>query len=83
MRRTGQPCSIDSLADPVLLNVITASTWLMHNRPTSGFARIVGLAGMMSYGDKEWAGWVLDKQEECDAHVKKAFEHGELHHSYI
>lgn len=32
---------------------------------------------MMSYGDKEWAGWVLDKQEECDAHVKKAWEHGE------
>jgi hypothetical protein len=31
---------------------------------------------MMSYGDKEWAGWVLDKEEECDAHVKKAFEHG-------
>lgn len=32
---------------------------------------------MMSYGDKEWAGWVLDKQEECDAHVRKAWEHGE------
>jgi len=32
--------------------------------------------GMMSYGSKEWREWVLDKQEDCDAHVKKALDLG-------
>lgn len=29
----------------------------------------------MSYGDPEWAGWVVG-QEECDKHVQKFWEHG-------
>ena len=31
---------------------------------------------MMSYGDKEWSEWVIDDQEECNKHVRTAFEHG-------
>ena len=30
----------------------------------------------MSYGDKEWSEWVIDDQEECNKHVRTAFEHG-------
>ena len=33
------------------------------------------ILGMMSYGDKKWSDWVVG-QEECNEHVKKAFEHG-------
>lgn len=32
--------------------------------------------GMMSYGSKAWRTWVLDKQEDCDAHVKRALDLG-------
>jgi len=32
--------------------------------------------GMMSYGSKDWREWVLDTQEECDVHVKKALNLG-------
>jgi len=34
------------------------------------------ILGMMSYGDKEWSEWVIDDQEECNKHVRTAFEHG-------
>lgn len=35
----------------------------------------VGL-GMMSYGSKQWRPWVLDTQEDCNMHVKKALDLG-------
>lgn len=32
--------------------------------------------GVMTYGSKEWRKWVLDQQEDCDAHVKRSLELG-------
>jgi len=28
--------------------------------------------GMMTYGSKSWRSWVIDRQEDCDLHVKRA-----------
>jgi len=32
--------------------------------------------GMMTYGSKSWRNWVMDRQEDCDIHVKRALELG-------
>ena len=34
------------------------------------------ILGCMSYGSSEWAGWVLDDEQEAFRHIKFAYDHG-------
>lgn len=34
------------------------------------------ILGCMSYGSSEWAGWVIDDEQEAFKHIKFAYDHG-------